>query len=192
VNIKDNGGGFASNNEVFGNFVVEGFIKPTYAVYNISSSPFLNCTEDLIGSYTARYFITDASHLTSFTNYRSVNFNVGNVDINSELIASLSDEGVERGINEIFFQSQTAKYLFAFAFLIIIVVASFMGSARFLDSGVSASILACFVGLISIIFMVVLKILPVWILISVFFVFALVTAMAMRSWFSGGGGGASG
>lgn len=192
VNIKDNGGGFAGNNEVFGNFVVEGFIKPTYAVYNLSSSPLLNCTEDIANTYTARYFITDTNHLTSFTNYKNVNFNVGNVDINGELIASLSDDSVEQTINDLFFDSQTAKYLFAFAFLIIIVIASFIGSARFLDSGVSASILACFVGLISIIFMVVLKILPVWILISVFFVFALVTAMAMRSWFSGGGGGASG
>ena len=187
VNIKDNGGGFAGNNEVFGNFIVGGFKKPVYTAYNLSS-PLLNCTEDITGDYTAHYFIADASHLTSFTNYENINYHVGNVDVNNEIIGSLTDAGVEQSIDDMFMGSQTAKYLFAFALFLMIVIGSFMISSRFMDSGVSAAIMACFAGVMSIIFMVVLKILPVWILISVFFVFAVIAAMAMRSWFSGGGG----
>lgn len=181
--------GYAGNNEIFGSYRIDYMSFPAFSEY-VPDIP-LNCTQINYGDYTARYFMTDSVHPDNRLNYVDYDYHIKVFDANQNLIDGSTPTAFDEGFDEIFMGSQTLKYLFAFITFVVVVIGVFVAGMKYGAGGTSV-ILAMFAGSVTIIFMVILGILPLWFLVVIIGILALAGAVYLRTIYTGSGNSGGG
>jgi len=186
VNTED-ASGYSGDGEVFGDYSITSYKMPEFSLYDAEAVA-LNCTGATSGDYTARYFMTDNLHPDSIANFIDVPYQIGAYNWNLGLINAGSDDAWANGMDDLFGGSQVLKYIFALVVIATLTIASFWFGATN-GSPIGGAIVAIFLGLSATGFMVIIGLLPVWILIAEFMIFAIAGAVAFKFFFSGAGDG---
>lgn len=185
VKAKDTTGAYYYQNQLFGNFSMLWFTNPTFQSFTDQS--ILNCSSMTADDYRGILFITDDVHSDNILNYEIFSWN-SEGNINPDLVIGSEPENVQEIFDQLFMGSDLLKYLFSLILFLGIVFGSFTAGA-YLGNAMAGAIVACFAGAVTILFLTIFGILPVWFAIVVFLIVSAVIAIAVRNIFVGGGGG---
>lgn len=175
-----------NNNEYIGHITADGITLPPLTAYAANQS--LNCSFSMVGTRTAYLFFSDAVHGNNYNNFQSFEWVVANININANMSMLMSDDAAKEGFDAIFMGSDTLKYLFVI--VIIIITLSVGLYAGVLMGNAMLGAIASGIAICAILFICsMIGLVPVWIVISIFVITALILAGVVTKMLAGSGSG---
>ena len=172
--------------EFIGAITAESVTLPALAAYTAGET--MNCTSANVGTRNGYLFFSDAIHGNNYNNFKMFTWTTSNININANMSMLLSDDAAKEGFDAMFMGSDTLKYLFVVVIIIITLCAGLyagvlMGNAMLgaISSGVAICAILFILSMVGLV--------PVWVVVSIFVITALILAGVITKMLAGSGSG---